>query len=187
MAEPGISMKIVIIGFMGSGKTTVAVQVGKLTGMKVIEMDELILTSAKRKTVNELFEKDGELRFRELEIETAKKIKDMDNVVVSTGGGVVMNKIIIDYLRQNNGVIVHLETSFYEIERRLAKEKDKPLFKNVLAARKLYEFRHPLYDFFSDYMVMTNGKSTQQVAHEVVEKLAQDYPIFIKSAKKGNK
>lgn len=172
---------------MGSGKSTVARLIGKLTNMGVVEMDDLTLKASKRKSVSEIFEKDGEVRFRELEIETARKIKDMDNVVVSTGGGVVMNKIILDYLKQNSGIIVYLETSFYEIERRLANVKDRPLFKNILAARKLYEFRTPLYDFFSEYMVTTNDKTPQQVAQEIVNKIQQDYPSFHPSPAKRKK
>lgn len=163
---------IILIGFMGSGKTTVAHLVGKALKMNVVEMDDLVLKNSKRKSINEIFEKDGEIRFRELEIETAKSIKDLDNTVISTGGGVVMNKIILDYLRQN-GVVVYLDTSFYEIQKRLEKTSDRPLFKNILAARKLFEFRNPLYDFFSEYMVTTNDKNPQAVASEVVKKVKE--------------
>lgn len=163
-------MNIILIGFMGSGKTTVAHLLAKMLKMDVVEMDEIIVKNSKRKSVNEIFEKDGEIRFRELEIEAAKSIKDLDNTVISTGGGVVMNKIILDYLRQN-GVVVYLDTSFYEIQKRLEKTSDRPLFKNVLAARKLFEFRNPLYDFFSEYMVTTNDKEPQAVAAEVAKKV----------------
>lgn len=155
---------------MGSGKTTVGKLLGKKLNLKTIEIDEHVLKASKRKSINEIFEKDGELRFRELEIATAKKIGKKDNVVISPGGGVVMNKIILDYLREG-GVVVYLETSFHEVEKRLASAHDRPLFKNPLAARKLYEYRGPLYDFLSEYMVITNGKTPEKVADEIIEKI----------------
>lgn len=163
---------IILIGFMGSGKTTVAYLLGKMLKMDVVEMDNIVLKNSKRNSINEIFEKDGEIRFRELEIEAAKSIKDLQNTVISTGGGVVMNKIILDYLRQN-GVVVYLDTSFYEIQKRLEKTSDRPLFKNVLAARKLFEFRNPLYDFFSEYMVTTNDKDQEAVASEIAKKVKE--------------
>ncbi len=161
---------IVLIGFMGSGKTTASQILAKKLDKKSVEMDDLILKASKRKTISEIFKKDGEVRFRELEIEVAKKIGSKKDVIISTGGGVVMNKIIIDYLLQN-GKIVYLETAFDVVEKRLKGEKDKPLFKNVLKARKLFEFRKPLYDYFSEYMVNTNTKTPEQVADEIVRKL----------------
>lgn len=164
---------IVLIGFMGSGKTTVSRIVGEKLNKEVIEMDDLILKLSKRKTISEIFEKDSEIRFRELEIQVAKLVASKKNVVISTGGGVVMNKIIIDYFSEN-GKIVYLETSFDTVEKRLKNEKDKPLFKNVLKARKLFEFRKPLYDYFSEYMVNTNEKTPEEVADEILVKLNEE-------------
>lgn len=156
---------------MGSGKTVIAQILGKKMKRKVIDMDDVILSKSRRKTINEIFEKDGEIRFRELEIEAAKEIGNKKNVIISTGGGVVMNKIILDYLK-NNGEAVYLETSFHECAKRLESFDDRPLFKNILAARKLYEFRRPLYDYYSDYMVNTNGKTLDQVVDEIIRKVS---------------
>jgi len=161
---------IVLIGFMGSGKTTVSQIVAEKLGKKAVEMDSLILKMSRRKTISEIFKLDSEIRFRELEIAVAKKIGSQKDVVISTGGGVVMNKIIIDYLTEN-GKTVYLETAFDVVEKRLKGAKDKPLFKNVLKARKLFEFRKPLYDYFSEYMVNTNTKTPEEVAAEILKKL----------------
>jgi shikimate kinase len=161
---------IVVIGFMGSGKTEVSKVLGKKLGRKVIEVDDLIIGKSKRKTINDIFEKDGETVFREFEIEAAKDIKDEKGVIISTGGGAVMNKIIMDYYREN-GEVVYLETSFHECAKRLEPFNDRPLFKNLLGARKLFEFRRPLYDYYSDYMVNTNGKTIKQIADEIIRKI----------------
>ncbi len=166
------NINIVLIGFMGSGKTTVSKILAKKLNKEVIEMDDLILELSKRNSISEIFEKDSEIKFRELEIQVAKTVAAQKNVVISTGGGVVMNKIIIDYFSEN-GKIVYLETGFDIVEKRLKGEKDKPLFKNILKARKLFEFRKPLYDYFSEYMVNTNSKTPDEVADEIIQKLQE--------------
>ena len=166
-------MNVVLIGFMGSGKTVVAEAVAKKLKLPHIEMDDLILKKAKRKTVNEIFDKDGEMKFRELEIEVAKDLVKKDNCVISTGGGIVFNKIITDYLREN-GFIIHLRTSFAEAKRRLENAKDRPLFRDVRNARKLYNFRKPLYRGYSDAYVRTDGKTVNQVRDAVVELVREE-------------
>lgn len=165
------SKNIVVIGFMGSGKTEVSKILGKKLDRHVIEVDDLIIAKSKRKTINDIFEKDGETVFREFEIQASKDIKEVKKSIISTGGGAVMNKIIMDYYKEN-GEIVYLETSFHECAKRLEPFSDRPLFKNILAARKLFEFRRPLYDYYSDYMVNTNGKALEQVADETIRKVS---------------
>src|SRR5438445_691819 len=120
-------MNIILIGFMGSGKTSVARMLEERTKMSFIEMDAIVVQASGRKTVNEIFERDGELRFRELEIETAKKVANNHDVIISTGGGVVMNKIIIDYFKKN-GTIIFLDTPFKTIQQRLSGDTSRPLF-----------------------------------------------------------
>lgn len=155
---------------MGSGKTTVAKALGKKLKRKVIEIDEISLAASKRKSINEIFEKDGEIGFRELEIASAKKVSKKKNVILSTGGGIILNKINLDYLKRS-GIVIYLETSFDIAEKRLFGTNDRPLFKNSIAARKLYEFRKDLYDFYSDYMVNTDRKTPDEVVDDIIRKI----------------
>jgi len=106
-------MKIILIGFMGSGKTTVASILAKKLNLEVIEMDDLIIKKS-GKSINQIFNQDGEERFREMEIEVSKSLMSKDECIISSGGGIVMNKINIDFLRKN-GKIVFLKKSFSEI------------------------------------------------------------------------
>ena len=168
------SMKIVLIGFMGAGKTTVGKEIAKKIHLPFVEMDELVLKKSGRKTINDIFQNKGEPYFRELEIAVAKKLKDKNNMVVSTGGGVVMNKIIIDYLK-TGGVVFYLNSSFQTAVKRLINFTDRPLFKNKKKAKKLYDFRQPLYKQYADYIINTNNKSVDEVVISLMKYLNENF------------
>ncbi|GIW63340.1 MAG: shikimate kinase [Patescibacteria group bacterium] len=159
---------ISLIGFMGSGKTTIAKLLSKRLNKKIIEMDQLVLDKTSYNDINEIFTKKGELYFRELEIKTAKSIKDLKNKVISTGGGVVMNKIIIDYLKQNS-LIFYLKTKFNTIKTRLIKDTSRPLFKDIKTAKQLFKLRTPLYEYYSDYQITTDNKTPNQITNEIIK------------------
>lgn len=160
-------MKIVLIGFMGSGKTTVAKSLSKKLNLEVVEMDNLIIKESKRSNINEIFAKDGENYFRELEKQISKSLKNKDNVIISTGGGVVMNIINIKYLK-NNGKIIFLKTGFLEISRRLKNIKDRPLFQDKKNVKKLFDSRQKLYEENSDLIINTDGKSVGKISYEII-------------------
>lgn len=160
------TMKLILIGFMGSGKTTVGNLLAKKLNLEVIEMDELIIKQ-EGKSINNIFSQDGEIKFRELETQIAKDLDIKNNVVISTGGGVVTNKKNIDYLKKN-GKIIFLKTSFTEIEKRLKNVKDRPLFKDKKKAKELFIFRQSLYEEYADLIVNTNGRSVEEVTYEII-------------------
>ena len=151
---------------MGSGKTTVSKILAKKLSLDVIEMDRLIVLLA-GKNINQIFDEKGEVWFRELEIQVAKSLIKKDNVVISTGGGVVMNKINIDHLKKN-GKIIFLKTSFSEINKRLKNINDRPLFKDKIKAKKLFTFRQKLYKEYGDLIVNTDGRSVEEIAYEII-------------------
>ncbi len=163
-------MKIILIGFMGSGKTSVGKELSKKLRHSCIEMDEFILKASRRNNVNEIFDKDGEIKFRELEMATAKKLRVKDNVVVSCGGGIVMNKINIDHLKQN-GLVVFLNTSFETIKKRLDHDTTRPLFRDLAKTKKLYDFRQSLYHKYANIIIDTDNKTIKKVRDEIIIKL----------------
>ncbi len=161
-------MKIALIGYMGSGKTTIGQALAKALTFNMIEMDWMILQSQGCQNMAELFEKGGELLLRESEIEIAKDWRDIQNTVISTGGGVVLNKIIIDYLKDNNGKIIFLNTSFETLQKRIEQDPTpRPLFQNIEEARQLYDFRLPLYKRYADIEVLTDNKSIVDIVLEI--------------------
>lgn len=117
---------IVLIGFMGSGKTVVAKALSKKLKMKIKDTDKLIEKTTKLK-IKEIFAKYGEEYFRKIEKKVAKNVSRGKNIIISTGGGIVKNEINIKNLKKN-GIIVYLKNSFLTSVKRLKNKKDRPLW-----------------------------------------------------------
>lgn len=160
-------MKIILIGFMGSGKSFVAKKLGHLLKLPVLEMDELVFQKTNTKNMHEVFKKGGELLLRETEIAIAQEHALADNIVISTGGGVVLNKMILDYLKEPNGKIVFLNASFQTLVDRLVDDVSRPLFKNRVEAESLYRFRQPLYLKYADVVIEVDQKTVEEIAQEI--------------------
>jgi shikimate kinase len=125
-------MKIILIGFMGAGKTSVGKVLSEKIKIPLIEMDEIILKFSGRKTIKEIFANDGEKHFRILESKVCQGLKNKDDLIISTGGGVIGDKKNIENLK-NNGLVFYLKTSFLTINKRLANDNGRPLFTNKTA------------------------------------------------------
>lgn len=160
-------MKIILIGFMGSGKSSVAKILAQLLKLPILEMDELVFQKTETKNMHEVFAKGGELLLRETEIAIAQEYSLIDNIIISTGAGIVLNKIILDYLKKTNGRIIFLNATFQTISQRLADDAARPLFKNIVEAEFLYNFRQPLYLKYMDQVIEVNKKSVEEIAQEI--------------------
>lgn len=162
-------MKLSLIGFMGSGKTSVSQQLAKKLGLNCMEMDWFALQQNGCADMAALFEKGGEILLRETEIELARDWRDARDVVISTGGGVVMNKIITDYLKENDGRVIFLHVPFETIRERIKIDTTpRPLFEDADAARDLYNFRLPLYKRYADIVVETEDKSIDEIVEIIM-------------------
>lgn len=156
---------------MGSGKTSVAGCLAKSLSLKSIDMDELILKSAGFKSINEIFEKKGEKSFRDMELVVARKLADRDNVVISTGGGVVMSKQTMDPLSKNS-VVVYLKLNFDNASKRVSQKKiTPPLFRDKIEAKKLFNKREPLYTSYADIIIDTDNMGINEVLENIIVKL----------------
>ena len=108
-------MNIVLTGFMASGKSAISkVLKDKLPDYSLIDTDALIVDRMSM-TINEIFDKYGEEEFRRIEYEVICEVSKLNNTIISTGGGVVLNKDNINELREN-GVIVNLSPDFETIK-----------------------------------------------------------------------
>ncbi len=163
-------MNIILIGFMGSGKSSVAAALSRKLKCRCIETDTAILERSGRKSIKEIFLLDGEMRFREMEMEIAKKMSSESDAVISTGGGMVINKICIDYLKRN-GKVIFLSTSFAEITRRLQGDDTRPLFADREAAQKLFAFRKRLYKQYADVITDTDNRSIDEIINIILKKI----------------
>ena len=155
--------RIILTGFMGSGKSVVADRIAKFLGLEKVEMDEIVLAKSGRKSINEIFAKDSEGKFRKLEAKVADELGKKENVVIATGGGVGINKKILKKLA---GTKVFLDTPFAEITKRLEGDDSRPLFRDQKRAKKLFNERLPKYRANADYIVLTGGKDIDEVARE---------------------
>jgi shikimate kinase len=165
---------IAIIGFMGAGKTTVARALAKKLNREFIELDTMIELKA-GKSITEIFSQDGEIAFRELEIEVTKDISCGRNLVIACGGGIILNQINIDRLRKES-VIVYLAVSSQVL---LARVKDTDTLRPLLNTedkksriRKLLGFRKPLYEKAADITINTTRLDVGSVVDEMVNILA---------------
>lgn len=155
---------IYLIGFMGSGKSTVGTELAKQLNITHIDTDDFI--EDKHGSIPEIFKNNGEETFRSYEINALKETTNYK--VVSTGGGIVEKKE--NYITmKNNGIIVYLHTSFNEISKRLGQDMNRPLWnKDLEEQQRLYNRRIPLYKECSDYVVSTDEKSIQQIVQKII-------------------
>jgi shikimate kinase len=164
---------IVLIGFMGTGKTAVGQVLAKRLRRPLIEVDALIVKMA-GKTIPDIFKDDGEIYFRELEIAGVKQAAAGKNQVIACGGGVVLNTINIERLRAT-GVIVNLTAAPQTILKRTAVAGGtRPLLdvaQPLARINELKQFRKPFYDRAADITVNTSKLSVETVAGKIIDRL----------------
>jgi len=167
---------IALIGFMGSGKTAVGQVLAKKLDRKFIELDLLIEQKA-GKSIPEIFQQDGEIAFRELEIEVAKEIAREKYSVIACGGGIVLNKINIDRLRESSRIVYLTASPRVVLERVSTEEGQRPLLEvenPTLTIQELLEFRKPFYERAADIKIDTSKLDIDSVVEQIIEKLKED-------------
>ena len=166
---------IALVGFMGTGKTDVGRLLAEKLGRDFIELDELIEQRV-GKTIPEIFQQDGEIAFRELEIEATREAAAKKNAVIACGGGVVLNQINVDRLREH-GVIVYLTASPEAILQRTSSDTDeRPLLvaeDKASKVEKLLNFRRPFYERAADITVNTSELDVAGVAGQIISELSE--------------
>ncbi len=164
---------IALIGFMGTGKTAVAKVLAQKLDKEYIELDAIITNKA-GKSIDKIFRQDGEIRFRELEIEATKEIAHKKNAIIACGGGIVLNTINIDRLRTES-VIICLTASPTVVLKRTSSEKDtRPLLKvsdRLQQIKTLLKNRQPFYRRAADITINTSGLTIASVADKILEAL----------------
>lgn len=161
---------IVLIGFMGSGKTVIAKKLSKILKKQIIDTDELIEKKQKIR-IKKIFKLYGEKYFRQLEADVVEVVSKQKDKIISTGGGVVTNFKNIRELKKN-GIIVYLKNRFETSLRRLKNKKDRPLFNitDIKRTRRLFNKRLLLYKKAADIVVKTDDKNIVEVVEEIINK-----------------
>ena len=164
---------IILIGFMGVGKGSVAREIIKHSSFIAIDTDDLIESMANKK-IKKIFEDDGEEYFRALEKDVSLWLeKSVKNTLISTGGGFYKVKNL-----KKIGTIVLLDSPFENILKRIqehpnakAKLKKRPLLSDLKAAKKLYKERRPEYLELADIVVDVSNKSAEECTKEILKKV----------------
>jgi len=164
---------IVLTGFMGTGKTAVGQALAKRLNRQFIEVDSKIEQMA-GKSISDIFKDNGEIYFRELEIGAIKQAAAGKKQVIACGGGVVLNTINVDRLRET-GVIINLVASAQIILQRTAGNAgSRPLLDVQQPAeriRELLKFRKPFYDKAADLIINTSKLNIDTVADKIIDRL----------------
>ena len=165
-------MNIVLCGMMGGGKTRVGIRIAELTRRRWFDTD--IVISDRYGKISDLFEYYGEAHFRALETEIVKELSALDDLVISTGGGLVLKSENSELLKQN-GKIVFMRASFETLLKRVRADETRPLLKDMGKTaerlKELLDARTPVYEFVADTIVDTDGKSIDEIAREIVGRM----------------
>tara|TARA_Y100001935_G_C17303946_1_gene511037 strand:- start:1374 stop:1928 length:555 start_codon:yes stop_codon:yes gene_type:complete len=171
-----IDKNIFLIGMMNSGKTTVGKILSKKIKLDFIDTDKQI-EKIMSKTISEIFNIFGEKKFREVEslffIEKSKE----KGIVFSTGGGLVLNELSTNSLK-NNGITILLETSIEHLVKRI-KINDRPLLKNSSNYKsdlsKIWKERKKLYYNYADIVINNDNLSPDETVEEILKVLSENY------------
>ena len=166
------SAHVLLVGFMGSGKTTVGLGLAERLGRPFVDLDSEVERRDGR-SVPEIFAESGEAAFRAAETAALSALADAEPSVVACGGGVVLDAGNREVLRRL-GTVVYLEVTAAEALSRTGALPDRPLLAGmgVQEAGQLLSSRAALYEAVADVRVSTSGRSPEDVAAAVAEALA---------------
>ncbi len=162
---------IVLIGMPGSGKSIIGKEISNRLNKKIIDLDEYIEEKAGMK-IPEIFFRYSEEYFRKLEVEACKEVSLMNNIIISTGGGIIKNKENIEYLKAN-GIIYFIDRSIDDIRHMIEENShlnNRPLMKSRDDLERLYNERYHLYCANCDFIIK-NDDSIEKCVDELINKI----------------
>lgn len=166
-------MKIVLIGYMGSGKTTIGKKIADKLKFDFLDLDDYIIASEKM-AIRDIFKEKGELYFRKKEHEYLNKVlTTARDLVLSTGGGTPCYGKNMETILKNTSNAFYLRVSIKELTQRLSKEKDyRPLIKNIpdddlpeFVGKHLFE--RSFFYSKATYTIMCDNKEPEDIVKEV--------------------
>ncbi len=162
---------VALIGMSGTLKTSVARILADKSDKRFVDTDELIVFE-NGLSINEIFTRAGEEYFRRIESKTIRAVSDFLDVVISVGGGAVLDSNNMTALRQTSTVVC-LTASKRVLYERLKNDHTRPLL-NPVTYKKISDYvdeRKGQYEKWADITVSTSGKTAMQVAEEIINKL----------------
>ena len=160
---------IVLIGMMGSGKSFVGRALSQCLKMNFIDLDEYIESREELK-IREIFQKFGEKTFRKIERECFFSFIEESNLVIATGGGIILNESNL-YKFQKNSHIIYLDGSVEYIYSNIKDDTSRPLLENkdkLEEINKILKFRKPLYRKLSHYQIDVSFRNVEDIIEDII-------------------
>lgn len=167
-----LNYNIVLIGFMGTGKSTISAYLTEQFGMEAIDMDQVI-SEREGMPISRIFEIHGEEYFRNAETNLLKELQTKKNVVISCGGGTPLREENIVEMKKN-GKVVLLTAKPETIFERVKNNHDRPLLENNKSVEFIEELmlkRKDKYIAAADIIIETDNKSKQEICDELIDAL----------------
>lgn len=157
---------IYLVGFMGSGKSTVGALLAQELGWAFADLDSII-EAGQSATIRDIFERMGEPFFRQIERAALAEVSKTEAAVVALGGGTFAQEPNVELIRDAGGTTVWLDCPVEELRRRCANINNRPLFRDPETFTQLLGQRLPYYQL-AEYRVSTNGRDPQEVVEQIL-------------------
>ena len=173
-AKTLFTYNILLIGFMGAGKTTISDYLSTMFDMDIVEMDQVI-AEREEMSISDIFATYGEEYFRDLETNLLIEMQSHKNAVISCGGGAALRERNVAEMKKN-GRVVLLTATPETIYERVKDSNDRPVLngrKNVKGISELMEQRREKYEAAADIVINTDDKTVLQICEELVQRLQE--------------
>jgi len=158
--------QIYLLGFMGSGKTTIGELLSRELQWPFIDLDAVI-EAGQGVSIREIFERSGEPFFRQLERAALTEVLKTEPAVIALGGGTFAFEPNVDLIRETGGATIWLDCSVETLQRRCANMQNRPLFGDPESLQRLLDLRLPYYRL-AEFRVSTEGREPMQVAEQIL-------------------
>jgi shikimate kinase len=157
---------IYLLGFMGSGKSTVGELLARKLGWTFIDLDNTI-EAGQGASIREIFERVGEPFFREVERAALIEASKTGPAVIALGGGTWVQQANLEFIRGTGGATIWLDCGIEELRKRCASINNRPLFRDPGHFAQLFEQRLPYYRL-AEFRVSTDGYAPEQVVEQIL-------------------
>jgi len=158
--------QIYLLGFMGSGKSTVGELLSRELQWPFIDLDTVI-EAGQGVSIREIFERSGEPFFRQLERAALTEVLKTEPAVIALGGGTFAHDANIELIRESGGTTIWLDCSLESLRERCAGMQNRPLFRDPESLQHLLDLRLPYYRL-AEFKVSTEGREAQQVTEQIL-------------------
>jgi shikimate kinase len=157
---------IYLLGFMGSGKSSVGALLGKELAWPFIDLD-MTIEAGQGASIREIFERAGEPFFRQLEQAALVEVSRKEPAIIALGGGTFVQKTNFDFIRERGGITIWLDCPLEELWQRCATMDNRPLFQDRESFAQLYAQRLAYYRQ-AKFRVSTEGRHPQEIVKEIL-------------------